>query len=65
MGGARECGWGGRRIERGAGAGHELLPALLGASGGAKLQAAVPGLRVLYVLLGLLLKKLHGPAQHG
>ena len=54
---AREASCGGRRRRCGSGAGHELLPALLGASCGEKLQADLYRLRLLYVLLGFLLRR--------
>ncbi len=62
---ASEVAWGGSRFTRSAGAGHELLPALLDASRGAKLQAKLPGLRLLYVLLGFLLRREHARPRRG
>ena len=62
---AREIAGGGSRVSRSAGAGHELLPALLDASSGAKLQADLSGLRLLYVLLGFLLSTEHARLRRG
>lgn len=55
-----KAGEGGRSVAEGAAASHELLPVVLDVSGGAQLQADLPRLRILHVLLGFLLEGKRG-----